>query len=121
MPTIEISDKAIETVGALASHIAATLDKISDKVGAPQTYTLTGAADWPLLMAVGGLLLAAICAMWADLRGAMRDSRTDWKTELAQYKKENEKDINALWDEHRRCKQERKCPPPLIVERTHDN
>lgn len=54
------------------------LQKIADK-----PYTLTGAADWPMLMALGAMISALIGAMWIDLRGNNKDNKDEhgklWK------------------------------------------
>ena len=47
----------------------------------PKGYTLTGAADWPLLIIVGAGLVVLLGMMWADLRANIRDNRSEWKGE----------------------------------------
>lgn len=64
----------------------------------PKSYTLTGAADWPLLVIVGGAVVALICFMWADLRSSIKDGRTEWKTE-----------VDRVWQAMREC-QDDCCP-----------
>ena len=75
------------------------LEKLTDK-----SYTITGASDWPALVAVGGLLLLAVIAMWADLRSALKDSRCDWQRDLAAHKDDNIKAMDNIWAAHRDCK-----------------
>lgn len=65
---------------------------------ASKQYTITGAADWPILLVLGGLLVSVLGFMWHDLRGQLKDHKDD-----------NEKDIDLLWDQQRRC-QEACCP-----------
>lgn len=65
---------------------------------ASKQYTITGAADWPILLVLGGLLVSVLGFMWHDLRGQLKDHKDD-----------NEKDIDLLWEEHRRCQKE--CCP----------
>ena len=77
-------------------QVIAALKEIS--IGTTKSYTLTGAADWPLLVIVGGTVVALICFMWADLRASIRDGRTEWKTE-----------IDRVWQAMREC-QDDCCP-----------
>lgn len=75
------------------AQLLQALEKIATK-----TYTLTGAADWPLLLVIGGLLVAVLGAMWHDLR-----------TQLSVHKQDNEKDIDTIFEIQRRC-QDECCP-----------
>jgi len=75
------------------AQLLQALEKIATK-----PYTLTGAADWPLLLVLGGMLIGVIGAMWHDLR-----------SQLGEHKKDNEKDIDTLFEVQRRC-QEECCP-----------
>lgn len=77
-----------------------------EKMAAAEKYTITGASDWPALVAVGGLLLLAVAAMWADLRSAMKDNRCDWKQALAAHKADNDRANDAIWTAHRDCKED---------------
>lgn len=65
---------------------------------ASKQYTITGAADWPILLVLGGLLVSVLGFMWHDLRGQLRDHKDD-----------NEKDIDLIWEQQRRC-QDKCCP-----------
>lgn len=58
-----------------------------------QMYTITGAADWPILAFCLGFLVLLIAAMWKDLRGGIQDNKSD-----------NERDIDNLWKGLRDCK-----------------
>lgn len=85
------------------------LGKIADNI-AGRPYTITQAADWPILVVVGGGLVALIAVMWHDLKGTMRDGkeemkgiRAEWKGDLLQHKEENEKSLDLLWQAHRDC------------------
>lgn len=51
------------------------LQKIADK-----PYTLTGAADWPMLMALGAMISALIGAMWIDLRGQSKENKDEHRS-----------------------------------------
>ncbi len=58
---------------------------------ATRPYALTGAVDWPLLLVLGGLLMAVIGAMWVDFKQAMKDGREEWLNEMRDAKSENDK------------------------------
>lgn len=77
---------------------------------AARNYTLTGAADWPILVAVGGLLIGIIGMMWADLRTSIKESRREWQEAMKEHRVENEKNSNILWEALRHC-QDDCCPP----------
>lgn len=53
-------------------QLLVVLQKIADK-----PYTLTGAADWPMLMAMGGMVSALVLLMWCDLRGQMGENKKE--------------------------------------------
>ena len=86
------------------SQLLAALRMLADK-----SYTISGAADWPMLLTLGGLLLAAVAAMWADLRSKLIDHRTVATTELKELKAENEKGHDMIWEAMRAC-QDDCCP-----------
>ena len=69
------------------TQLLAVLTKLSER-----SYTLTGAADWPILATMAGLLIAVIGWMWVDLKATIREGRQEWKTELTAYKTEHEKE-----------------------------
>ena len=76
---------------------------------ASKTYTITGAADWPILAIVGGGLVSVIAFMWVDLRSVIKDNRSEWRQELEKQKSDNDKAHDLLWDAHRDCQHE--CCP----------
>ena len=86
------------------SQLLAVLRALADK-----SYTISGAADWPMLLTLGGLLMAAVAAMWADLRSKLTDHRTVAVAELKDMKAENEKGHDLLWEAMRAC-QDDCCP-----------
>jgi hypothetical protein len=75
------------------NQLLQVLERIASK-----QYTITGAADWPILLVLGGLLVSVLGFMWHDLRGQLKDHKDD-----------NEKDIDLIWEQQRRC-QEDCCP-----------
>ena len=58
---------------------------------APKMYTLTGAADWPMLVKSlslsWGLVVVLGGAMWADLRKAQSISDSRWQKDMADHAK----------------------------------
>jgi len=69
-------------------------------------YTITGAADWPLLLTIGGvlgavlmMLIAIIGFMWRDIRAVVKDNRGEWREELMRLEAKNEDAHKDLWDE----------------------
>lgn len=83
------------------NQLLMSLDKISENMGSMvgQQYTLTGAADWPILVALGGLITALVAFMWVDLRSTIREHRSEQKNAM-------EKEINIVWGEMRRMQRE---------------
>ena len=71
---------------------------LKDIASGPKGYTLTGAADWPLLVIVGAGLVVLLGMMWADLRANIKDNRTEWKSE-----------VNTIWAAMKDC-QDDCCP-----------
>lgn len=80
------------------NQLLAVLTKLADR-----TYTLTQAADWPILAIMAGLLLAVISRMWVDLKATIREGRREGKNELAEFKAEHEKEHSRIWQAHRDC------------------
>ena len=87
--------KLLETVALNMSHTG--------------KYTITGAADWPILLVIGGLLTTAIGLMWADLRANIKEGKSEWRAALEQHKADNEKNFDLVWQAHRDCQHE--CCP----------
>lgn len=72
-------------------------------VPAPEdNFTLTEARDWPLLLTVGGLLVAVIGGMWIDLKSTIKDNRQELRQEInsleQDFKDENRKVWTAIED-----------------------
>jgi hypothetical protein len=88
-----------------AEQFAKLLEVLS-KLAEKQHYTITGAADWPILVVVGGgclaMLMAAIGCMWADLRSWIKEGREEWRGEIKEHKAENERDQKEYKAENER-------------------
>jgi hypothetical protein len=54
------------------NQLLQVLERIASK-----QYTITGAADWPILLVLGGLLVSVLGFMWHDLRGQLKDHKDD--------------------------------------------
>ena len=80
------------------------LEKIAAGLSSQQQYAITGAVDWPILLVIGALLVAAIGAMWADLRATIKEHRGEWYNELQRHNAENTKDFDLVWNAIRDCK-----------------
>lgn len=103
---MELTPEQIKMLLDVLNKIAANL---SDK-----NYTITGAADWPILLVLGGLILSMVAFMWRDLRSVLKESKEDWREKLAEHKVENEKNFDLIWAAHRDC--ERECCPRRKIE-----
>lgn len=77
---------------------------------ATRPYTITGAADWQILVVISGVLACVIGLMWTDLKATIKENKSDWKEELRTHKEEGDKNINNLWDAMRKCQSD--CCPP---------
>jgi len=95
------------------TQLLAALEKISQH--APQE-------SQPVIALL--LVIASIMSlMWRDLKGSIKETRTEWQTalaahkaendkDLADHKADNEKDYDLLWEDRRRCQDE--CCPPRV-------
>ena len=84
-------------------HLLRSIDKLATALSQSQPYTITGASDWPILLVIGGMLVAMIGFMWNDLRSTLKDDRSEWQKAVEAHKKENVKSFDDIWEEHRRC------------------
>lgn len=95
------------------NQLLAVLEKIAQHT--PQ--------DTQPVFALLGVIIAIMSLMWRDLRGSLKENRTEWQAALAAHKAENdrdladhradnEKDFDLLWDDKRRCQAE--CCPPRV-------
>jgi len=97
------------------ARLLEVLGRIADSLSKRQQYTITGADDWQILVVIGGLLVAAIGVMWADLRSTIKEHRGEWYSELQRHNAENTKDIDLVWNAMRDCKAD--CCPARKKER----
>lgn len=78
------------------NNLGAAIEK-----GVAESYTITGAADWPIIVVLGGVVIALIGFMWVDLKATMKDNRNEWKVDLS-------KETGLLWSESRAIRKEMK-------------
>jgi hypothetical protein len=80
------------------AQLLSVLTKLADR-----TYTLTGAADWPIMATLAGLLIAVLGWMWVDLKATIKEGRSECRGELDKFKTEHEKEHSRIWQAHRDC------------------
>lgn len=81
-------------------QISRLLDLLEQIAKKDQTYTITGAADWPILAFGFGFLVVLIAALWGSVLAAIKTNKGD-----------TERDIDNLWSGMRDCKND--CCEPL--------
>lgn len=86
--------------GMDAEQINRLLDLLEQIAEKSTTYTLTGAADWPLLVFLCGILFALIGTMWWSILAAVKTNKED-----------TTRDIDNIWKGMRDCKND--CCPHL--------
>ena len=79
--------------------------EILEKI-ASRPYTITGASDWPAVVAIGSLLVLAISGMWADIRYVVKTIRVEAAQNLREHKDEDDKAHCAIWASHRDCRED---------------
>lgn len=72
-------------------------------------YTITGAADWPILVAIGAVLISMGAFMWVDLKNTIKDNRGESRDELKKHIDDDEKDHEKLWKAFSDCQSD--CCP----------
>ena len=83
-------------------QLISALKQLSDSMAHSQmTYTIAGAADYPILMVMGGILVAIIGFMWVDLRATIKDHRVEWESHLTRHCQDDKEAVNLLWAETR--------------------
>ena len=87
-------------------HALKLLEKIVEQAN---HYTLTGAADWPLLVAIGGILIGLLAWMWAHLHATIQQHRDDLRTMLTELKQDGQQQARVLWKALEEC-QNQCCP-----------
>lgn len=57
--------------------LIAAIDRLADSVRAGQvkTFTITGAADWPMFAFLFAIIAGLIAFMWLDLRGQLKGEK----------------------------------------------
>lgn len=87
----------------------AALIAVLKEIAVERPYTITGAADWGMLLVVGGLLVAAVGAMWLDLKNTITNQKIDSTKENERLRTELNERIDTLWKAHEDC--QRDCCP----------
>lgn len=67
---------------AQTTKLLETLDSIANTLANPKTYTITGAADWPIAAFIVAGMAALIVMMWRDLKSAVKDNKSENKSEF---------------------------------------
>lgn len=80
-----------------------TLNRLADRMG---TYTLTGAADWPILVALVGILVGMIGYMWHDLKRTIGHLHTDAGRIERECRAHAEKEDDKIWRAMRDCQKD---------------
>ncbi len=63
----------------------------------PHHYTLTGADDYPILVASLGVLIALGIYIWQDLKYTIKEHRAEWHQELADEIGERKDQDSFIW------------------------
>jgi len=91
------------------NQLLTTLSEIAKALSTTKSYTITGAADWPILYVVGGGFAALALAAWYDLRSLVMKNQADGKSDLIAHKAENKDEHKAIWDAMKDCQSD--CCP----------
>lgn len=77
------------------------------KLGEVKTaYTITGAADWPILVALAAILFAMIGYMWHDLKNSLKGLTEETSRVERESRDFAEKEDNKIWAAMRECQAE---------------
>ena len=90
-------------------QLLASLAKIAGELSVRQQYTLTGAADWPILIVIGGILISLAAFMWVDLKSTIREHRGELREELTKHINDDERDHEKIWKAFGDCQSD--CCP----------
>lgn len=80
------------------NQLLAALSKLADR-----PYTLTGAADWPILAFMLVIFIGVIGWMWRDLKATIKDGRQENKADLSEYKQTHSEEHKNLWQALKDC------------------
>lgn len=89
------------------------IEKLSNR-----PFAISNAADWPIIVIGGSVIISLVALMWRDLRTAVnyslkelstsiKEYRAESKKELDEFKKENDKEHEALKAEIDELKKDR--------------
>ena len=90
-------------------QLLASLAKIAEGLSTQQQYTITGAVDYPILVAIGSILVALAAFMWVDLRNTIKDNRGELREELTKHINDDERDHEKIWKAFGDCQSD--CCP----------
>jgi hypothetical protein len=71
---------------------------------ANRTYTLTGAADYPILVVCCSVFIGFVAFIWMDLKNTIKENKGEWREELDKHRDENDKGHDLLWSAMKDCK-----------------
>lgn len=84
---------------------------VLEKLTISNQYTLTGAADWPILAALGAIIFTLIVYVWYDLKATIKTDRTDSYIKIKEIEEKHERDMEKIWQAQKDCQHE--CCPRL--------
>lgn len=84
-------------------------DRLIHVLGEDRSYTLAGAADWYMLVAMVTVVSALIIYIWQDLKITIKDHRFEQKKDLDDEIAERKAQDDLIWEAMRHC-QDDCCP-----------
>ena len=79
------------------------------KIISESKYTITGASDWPLLVALVAIIVSLLVYIWQDLKNTMKENKVEWQIAIDKEEAEREKQDDYIWTAMRSC-QDDCCP-----------
>jgi hypothetical protein len=71
--------------------------------------TIAGAADWPMFVAISGIVILLIAFMWRDLRAMMTRDRDDMSRHVDAVKAASSIETDKIWRALTECQHD--CCP----------
>lgn len=99
------------------SPLIEALTRVANSLEHGTSYTLTGAADWSILVTSFSLFSGIIIAMFGiimwfgkesvtTITRSIKDHRDEWEKHLDRHTAEGKEAINLLWDETRNIRKD---------------